>query len=376
MKNPHFLHFPISSPPGNLDSGDDIISRYGGNTGNLLFIEALHRVIKHDAFAPVMGFHPRKIIERGHDGLIIPAANWLNPNSDWGGLANRIELSKLPCVMVGIGVQSEKIGNIPLITDGTKRLLKVVSERSKSISARGQFSAEVLNHYGVKNVEVTGCPSLLWKIDAPVSIKSPKPPGPSITAYASRENNIAKVSSADTRSLISRYISRLSIENGYTFVAQTEVHDITAARFKSSTERYRLEYLKKAYQELNEESLIEYLSKNLKFFTSACDWIKFLKTQDFAFGTRLHGIIAALIAGTPAMLIYHDARTQEMAQHLRIPNIPAETVLSKKMSALDIRHHFDPGEFNTRMDSYYSNFANFFAANDVATRLNYKLTEI
>ena len=39
-----------------------------------------------------------------------------------------------------------------------------------------------------------------------------------------------------------------------------------------------------------------------------------------SFGTRIHGNIAALIAGTPAFVLAHDARTLELARYFEIPH--------------------------------------------------------
>ena len=39
-----------------------------------------------------------------------------------------------------------------------------------------------------------------------------------------------------------------------------------------------------------------------------------------AFGTRIHGTIAALLAGTPGLVIAHDARTLELARYFDIPH--------------------------------------------------------
>ncbi|MDT9698560.1 polysaccharide pyruvyl transferase family protein [Streptomyces sp. P17] len=59
-------------------------------------------------------------------------------------------------------------------------------------------------------------------------------------------------------------------------------------------------------------------------------WIDELRGYDFAYGTRIHGNIAALLAGTPAVVLTHDSRTLELCRYFDIPHrqlsgLPADT---------------------------------------------------
>jgi len=171
MQNPYFAAKPSSAR--NANGIRDGLSATGMNTGNLLFISALRRVVQHQTKSDIGRFVPEEVRER-HDGVIVPAANWLSASSDFGGLASLIEKADLPTTIVGLGAQSFN-GQPPILSEGTLRLVKVIAERSKNLSVRGPFTAEVLAHYGINNVVVTGCPSLLWHVDRPASAtKLPK----------------------------------------------------------------------------------------------------------------------------------------------------------------------------------------------------------
>ncbi|CAN5792651.1 hypothetical protein BH18ACT13_BH18ACT13_17120 [soil metagenome] len=52
--------------------------------------------------------------------------------------------------------------------------MKIASEWSDSISVRGDYSAEVLAHYGIDNVTITGCPPLLSNLDASHRVAKPQ----------------------------------------------------------------------------------------------------------------------------------------------------------------------------------------------------------
>jgi hypothetical protein len=45
-----------------------------------------------------------------------------------------------------------------------------------------------------------------------------------------------------------------------------------------------------------------------------------MKNVDVAFGTRIHGNIAALLAGRPAFVLAHDSRTLELSRYFEIPH--------------------------------------------------------
>ena len=59
-------------------------------------------------------------------------------------------------------------------------------------------------------------------------------------------------------------------------------------------------------------------SDRVRFFLDPKTWFDHLAQYDFSFGTRIHGNIAALLAGTPALLLAHDSRTLELAEYHEI----------------------------------------------------------
>ena len=64
-------------------------------------------------------------------------------------------------------------------------------------------------------------------------------------------------------------------------------------------------------------------------------WLAFMKTRTFSLGTRIHGNIAALLAGVPAVVIVHDARTQEIVRYHEIPHVSADAI-TEESSAADL----------------------------------------
>jgi hypothetical protein len=58
----------------------------------------------------------------------------------------------------------------------------------------------------------------------------------------------------------------------------------------------------------------------VRFFLDPAPWIEYLRDFDFSFGTRIHGSIAAVLAGTPTVVLAHDSRTLELARYFEIPH--------------------------------------------------------
>jgi hypothetical protein len=381
MKNPFF----VGRPPGiycrSPATLEERLAQAGGNTGNLLFISALHKVISKTSAQNFDAFVPEKV-RKTHDGIVIPAANWFNYYSDWGGLAERIEETNLPCVIVGLGAQSHTKDKFPTPTAGTLRLVKVVSERSSSISVRGEYTAAALNHYGVKNVTVTGCPSLLWH-RRPLNVKKDLTSPTLITIGSTRSDLFEKVFDPGDAFKVSLLLTRLAYARGFDYVAQTEKFDMKVAlegdalisNADSSENMKDWDFLGRVYGETDQTETTRYLKAHLKVFFNVESWLDYLATRDFVISTRLHGIIAALLAGVPGILVTHDTRTGEMAQLLGIPSIDAQKMVSLiSAGGLDMNEMYqgiDLANFNKKQLQYFDTFRKFFASNEILTNIPY-----
>lgn len=98
-----------------------------------------------------------------------------------------------------------------------------------------------------------------------------------------------------------------------------------------------------------------YLNDKMLFFTDGTSWTRYLATRDFVFGSRIHGNIAAIISGTPAVVIAHDARTLELARFHNLPHIE----VSKLNGRIDAREFFELADFDAFNSCQRTNFAGF-----------------
>jgi polysaccharide pyruvyl transferase WcaK-like protein len=57
-------------------------------------------------------------------------------------------------------------------------------------------------------------------------------------------------------------------------------------------------------------------SGNMLFYSAV---FRFMAQQHFAFGTRIHGNVAGVLAGTPSVVLANDSRTVELSEYHGIP---------------------------------------------------------
>lgn len=338
----------------------DVFSMFGNNTGNMLFSESLLRNIE-GATTGHLGLVPEAYMQS--DCIILAAANWLNPGLDFGGLADRLEKTDLPVVAVGLGAQSSIDCSMPVLTEGTKRLVKIISERSAKISVRGEFSAEVLNYYGISNVTVTGCPSMLLSGHRQ----------PSVRPYINNKRENAALGATrhgfNKSDEFQNYIYRQARQNDIDIILQSELADMYYA-----TGRLNNPDLTKKAARVCEEiyrgdsvGVAEYLQRRAKVFFDMDEWIGYMADKSIYAGTRLHGAIAALLAGTPAVLICHDSRTLEVAKAMKLPHVVSDTVDTRKDIRLDeLYGSTDIGSFETNYFAYRATFSDFFEENNLS----------
>ncbi|WP_019136633.1 hypothetical protein [Cellulomonas massiliensis] len=106
-----------------------------------------------------------------------------------------------------------------------------------------------------------------------------------------------------------------------------------------------------------------------RFFVDPSPWIEYMGTIDFAFGDRIHGNVAAILAGTPALLIAHDSRTLELARYHQIPHVLASE-LGPDEDAVDFYERADFTAFNAGQPERWATFEAYLAKNGLQHSLD------
>lgn len=370
MANVFFIGAPTEPPETTLSAAAKFQAT-GQNTGNLLIGASLRDQLRVDEFGAGTHNDPAWVNE-AFDLIAIPAANFIFRGFDFGMFASFIERTSLPCLMVGLGAQAPSASKADLeVPEGTRRFLKVVSERTSTIGVRGEFSAEVCRALGVSNVQVTGCPSLYrtqqptlrvtrqpWRDDMRVSVNGSH----TVVGHASNPSAAKQVE---------RQILEYAVEHGRPYVLQNEMPEIEIVADptvdRAAYEAALAPVLARFDCSISPSAYFDYLRENGRLFFDLESWDRFISEQDFSLGSRFHGNLIALSNGVPAAVLVHDSRTTEMCEFARIPHLPID-----KVGALDPRTIYealDLDGFERNYEVIYRDYVGFLDANGVEHRL-------
>ncbi len=312
----------------------------GGNQGNLLYQFSTLRALSSDSaqlkIVKYSGFDRGNAEERAEkinseaDHLVLPLSSsfrlqMLDTLNHWADVVERLTI---PVTVVGIGAQlrlqdvaegvflPSRVTGISASRDqvsaheaAARRFTAAVLDRSVSIGVRGEVSKNYLSYLGfpADRIDVIGCPSLfMWGADFRMPEPTRRRPTRRSAISMSFDHRISD--SADILEQTARTYRRSTIYAQEKLTAQMVVEDSDTRPGWGGDPRFPVQTSNRLYR-----------GHRMVYYPTAWSWIEYLKTQDFAFGPRLHGTIAAMLAGTPAHLLVHDSRTLEIAEYHGLP---------------------------------------------------------
>lgn len=331
----------------------------GDNVGNLLFSSASYKLLQTEGTEVQVGTlrGGRAEAERINaevDHVVIPLANAFRPSyvETLDRMSETIEALTVPVTVLGVGAQLKldgKVDRLDAVKDSVVRFVRAVLEKSPSIGVRGEFTAQYLAGLGFTDVDLIGCPSIFLH-------------GPGL--------RIEKRVPALTRS------SRISLNLSPYVPGLGPI-----------VERHTARYPKLRYAAQHRDALGMLLDKEHRAATHATDqsvlpthhehplvrdhrtsffvdpepWMRYLAGFDYSFGTRIHGNIAALLAGTPATVLAHDSRTLELVRYYDIPHRTMKQ-MRPDTDAAELYAEADFTAFNDRHVERFDVFARFLSS--------------
>ncbi|MGV7165259.1 polysaccharide pyruvyl transferase family protein [Xanthomonas citri] len=256
-----------------------------------------------------------------------------------------LEKIKIPIVPVSLCANSFNgydPGLAERLSPNQRRLFSVLSEKSKLIGVRGNYSAEILNSIGIKNVRVIGCPSYFENGPARVLQKKPWDPDKVITTATFFNAGLPRTSHLLQDELY--FINLLYLEK-----ALPSTSNITAQPFNLNEIPTSFQLLAKA------------MAGRLEFFSDYRQWTEFFKSNDhcLTIGTRLHSGILSINSGVPAIVTNPDSRARETCEYLRIPYDPT---IHSRSNIREVFENLDLSEMNNAYPALHKEFLDFLHA--------------
>jgi hypothetical protein len=311
--------------PFHLASREEFLHQdlIGTNSGNLLFSDATHKILLTDdteitsnGLKTVITPERAKEINEEYDVFVVPLANAFRPSfkGSLDRLSALIEQLTIPVVVLGVGAQANEnfdIARLGPIEASVRRFCRAVLERSASIGVRGELTASYLHKLGFteNEVDIIGCPSMFLHGETFPTLSEPG----TIDASSRIAINLSPgaVSVGDVAGLADHAYARFP---HLTYFAQ----NMTDAQLLFWGDTSEAEGSKEPLPRRLSHPLFQ--ENKVRVPLDPRTWLEDLATYDFAYGTRIHGNIAALLAGTPSVVLVHDSRTLELCRYFDIPH--------------------------------------------------------
>ena len=338
--------------------------RTGRNIGNLLVGYGARQQFRNAEFGGLISTPPERIRER-FDRVAVVATNFLHRAVDFSAQAAAVEAVDLPCAVVGLGAQAN--GSEPIarsLPAGTVRFVEALAERTPVIGVRGAYTASVLDDLGVTNVEVTGCPSFYANLSAPLRLARKRFADIRRIAVNGTADVVGHSFDGEAKARVERALFRHAAASNHPYVLQSELPEML---YLDEPGPQRAAALAPSARRLGYDSVDDYAAAVRRIgrvFFDVDEWLDFVGGQDLVVGTRLHGAVAALLRGVPAIVLYHDARTRELCELMRLPSLSVSEAAGLSLEAIHDRVRFDAVE--ARHAAMTSRYVDLLERNGVA----------
>ncbi|NLT47019.1 MAG: polysaccharide pyruvyl transferase family protein [Clostridiales bacterium] len=300
------------APFENLDPYHVLLhNSISGNSGNLLYAYGLCRAImtentniEVDHYTTSSSDMPD--INKKYDAWIIPLADAFRNNfmEVMDKLTKCIRKSRIPVILVGVGLraplETDLSSSFPF-DDHVKKFVSSILDKSAVIGVRGETTGRYLTKLGFRegsHYKVIGCPSMYGFGDT-LKIREPQINKGSLISL-----NSSIFSEQKTIDFVERV--RQQFPNHY-FVPQHR-RELALTLLGDPYPHSSNIYPDKATDPIYREGRV-------RFFINVPGWLEYMKNADLSVGPRLHGNIAAMVSGTPSIMIVKDGRMRELAEY-------------------------------------------------------------
>ncbi|MEU0113658.1 polysaccharide pyruvyl transferase family protein [Streptomyces bobili] len=324
------------------------------NSGNLIFSDAAHKILTTPDTEVVSNSMRTEVAAAGrineeYDAFVVPLANAFRPTFEPAlqRLTRLINKLRIPVVVLGVGAQAgidQDTARLKAMEPTVRAFCSAVLERSASIGVRGEFTEKYLTDMGFRDVEVIGCPSMFLHGDRLTVEKRAQSLTPESRIAVNGSHTAVR--SGGLHRIITRthahYPNLRYIGQNLTDAKQLYWRDVNSSAGRVT-------------QMPTHPDHPMYREDKVRVYMDPVTWMDDLRDFDYSFGSRIHGNIAALLAGTPATVLAFDSRTLELCRYFEIPH----RLLSEVPADLDPADLYEEADFGPLTGNHRERFERF-----------------
>lgn len=335
----------------------------GGNVGNLIYAYSVYRALMtdDDVTFDTDNYHinpnDADYINETYDAYIIPLADAFRSDfvSSMTKYTKLIKKLKIPVYIIGVGLRTKfdpKPDDKFEFDDVVRDFIKAVLEKSPMVGVRGEITADYLSRLGFRegvDHMAIGCPSM-YTFGRELTIRDTM-----ITPESMVTVNSSRLSPKNVLDFITRSMDEFP--NHYFIPQWLKEMRLTYIGFPNIQKIEHNNYPGKITDNV-------YVNNRVRYFLNVPTWLDFLKQADFSFGARLHGNIAATIAGTPSLLIPKDGRMRELTEYHHLTHVWAKDI-DDNTNIWDIIEKLDFHEVSKYQGANFDRYIDFLNVNKI-----------
>ena len=341
-------NFALTSNKGNMFIGDAPMrlfdyDRRKSSYCNLNFLQG--KAGTNDEFAA--------LVDANADMIVFAMANMIRPNQDHESLLSVLEAIRTPFIVLGAGMQSLMESNLKLLSPSTARVLEIFNERAAIFGVRGKTTLDWLHSVGLTRAEALGCPSMYVY---PANIAGLQP-----VTYRDGMRFLS-ASYLSPKSQRAKLLAKFwGTAEAVDYVFQDEIfHHQVAKDLPDGV-------LNDATGECDPDVVSKLVSTSVGtpqpyrrywYFQEVEAWRQCASHYDVFLGDRFHGAVASMQAGTPAAIVYKDARVQELTEYFGVPRITFPELADASVADI-VNRKFAPDAMAAFREQYVGRFRHF-----------------
>ncbi len=323
-------------------SDTEKMQKCAGNTSNLVHWNAIDAMLSPMIISNWYMEHEGGFEQNEFDVFLTTNLIFIQEGADLTYLRNVLKkIGDRVLLPLGIGLSAETEKKEFWMPEETVTVLREIAQRCDSVGVRGEYTAEILAGYGIKNSTIIGDPSLYTGIGE-IKKAAEKPEFTDKSIVGSFKPFYGKLTQKEMQFL--KYMKEYMFE----FVETTSLEPDE----QNIADRETLTELK------------SYLEKK-KVYYDAEEWKRMFASRQFAMGMNFHNNVLAVQSGVPALFLNYETSGREMCRFFGLPHI--EIAQFRMDEPVEVYYEMaDYTEFEKGIKKKQAQFLDFLDKNGVA----------